>query len=212
MIEVLVVDDQRMAQENMEYAIRQSDNYHLSAKLLSAGVALTYCSKNHVDLILMDVCTHGSKDGIDAAAEIKRQYPKIKIIIVTSMMEVGYIDRAKKAGVDSFWYKDISPESLREMMDRTMEGEHLFPFNQPDIKIGLVAISELTPTELNVLRLICDGLEYDEMAEKLGVAKGTVKYHVSNILSKTGYKNKTRLAVAATNKNLIVPNIPEDAE
>ena len=61
-----------------------------------------------------------------------------------------------------------------------------------------------------VLRLICDGLEYDEIADKLDIAERTVKYHVSNILSKTGYANRTRLAIAVTNKKFIVPNIPEE--
>ena len=61
-----------------------------------------------------------------------------------------------------------------------------------------------------ILRLICDGLEYDEIAHKLGIAERTVKYHVSNILSKTGYANRTRLAIAVTNKKFIIPNLPEE--
>ena len=61
-----------------------------------------------------------------------------------------------------------------------------------------------------ILRLICDGLEYDEIAHKLGIAGRTVKYHVSNILSKTGYANRTRFAIAVTNKKFIVPNLPEE--
>ncbi|MCR5667095.1 MAG: response regulator transcription factor [Eubacterium sp.] len=212
MTEVLIVDDQRMAQEHMEHALEAKEAYHVLAKLLNVNAALTYCLKHHVDLILMDVYTHSQKDGIDASYEIKQKFPKIKIIVVTSMMEVSYIERAKQAGVDSFWYKDISEQSLLEIIERTMAGEHIYPDKRPDVKIGQANLSELTKMELNVLRLICDGLEYDEMAEKLGISKGTVKFHVSNILSKTGYKNKTRLAVAATNQTVIVPSIPEDAD
>ena len=63
-----------------------------------------------------------------------------------------------------------------------------------------------------MLRLICDGLEYDEIAVKLNITERTVKYHVSNILSKTGYANRTRLAIAVTNKKFIVPNLPEEKE
>lgn len=74
----------------------------------------------------MDVCTSGCKDGIEAAAEIKAKFPDIRIVIVTSMVEVSYLKRAKAAGVDSFWYKDISPEALIDVIDRTMAGEHLF--------------------------------------------------------------------------------------
>ena len=162
-------------------------------------------------MILMDVCTAGNRDGIEAAAEIKAKFPNIKIIIVTSMAEVGFLDRAKAAGADSFWYKDISREKLIDIIDRTMAGEKIFPDATPTVRLGLADSTELTAREINVLRLVCDGLEYGEVAEQLNISERTVKYHVSNILSKTGYANKTRLAIAVTNKKFIIPRIPEDS-
>ena len=121
--------------------------------------------------------------------------------------EKFYLERAKNAKVDSFWYKDISPEALIEVIDRTMEGEHLFPDKTPNVKLGLADSSELTLKEIEVLRLVCEGLEYGEIAESLGVSERTVKYHISNILSKTGYANKTRLAIAVTNQKFIIPKL-----
>ena len=212
MKQVLIVEDQRMPRENMERTLFDSGRYELVASLNGADIALLKCCKQHIDLILMDVCTSGSKDGIEAAAEIKAKFPEIKIIIVTSMVEVSYLERAKAAGVDSFWYKDTSPEALIDVIDRTMAGEHLFPGETPKVKLGLAESTELTAKEIEVLRLICDGLEYDEIANKLNVSERTVKYHVSNILSKTGYANRTRLAIAVTNKKFIVPNLPEEQE
>ena len=210
MKKVLIVEDQRMPRENMEKMLSDSGRYELVASLNGADVAVLKCCQQHINLILMDVCTSSYKDGIEASAEIKAKCPDIKIIIVTSMVEVSYIDRARAAGVDSFWYKDISPEALIEVIDRTMAGEHLFPDETPKVKLGLVESTELTPKEIKVLRLVCDGLEYDEIAKKLAIAERTVKYHVSNILSKTGYANRTRLAIAVTNKRFIVPNLPEE--
>lgn len=207
---VLIVEDQRMPRENMERMLKDSGRYELVASLNGADIALLKCCQEHVDLILMDVCTSGSKDGIEAAGEIKVRFPDIRIIIVTSMVEVSYIERAKAAKVDSFWYKDISPEALIDVIDRTMNGEHLFPNETPKVKLGMAESTELTSKEIEVLRLICDGLEYDEIAKKLDIAARTVKYHVSNILSKTGYANRTRLAIAVTNKKFIVPNLPEE--
>lgn len=160
----------------------------------------------------MDVCTAGGKDGIEAAAEIKAVFPNIKIIIVTSMVEVGFLERAKAAKVDSFWYKDFSPEELIDVIDRTMAGEHLFPHETPKVQLGLATSTDLTGKEIQVLRLVCDGLEYSEIAQALCVAERTVKYHVSNILQKTGYANKTRLAIAVTGKKFIIPSLPEDLE
>ena len=209
---VLIVDDQRMPRENMERAIADSEGYELVMSLATAEFAPLQCEREHIDLVLMDVCTDGVMDGIEAAAAIKKKTPHVKVIIVTSMVEESYLRRARKAGADSFWYKDISRESLMEVIDRTMAGEHLFPDAPPPVKIGMADSADLTPTEIKVLRLICEGLEYSEIAERLGTKVGTTKTHVARILAKTGYANKTRLAIAATKKNFIIPRLPEEQE
>lgn len=209
---VLIVEDQRMPRKYMERMISDSKKYALAASISGADIALAYCRRQPIDLILMDVCTAGSKDGIEAASEIKAVFPNIKIIIVTSMVEVGFLERAKAAKVDSFWYKDFSPEELIDVIDRTMAGEHLFPHETPKVQLGLATSTDLTGKEIQVLRLVCDGLEYSEIAQALCVAERTVKYHVSNILQKTGYANKTRLAIAVTGKKFIIPSLPEDLE
>lgn len=207
MKQVLIVEDQRMPRENMERMLSDSGRYALAASVNGADIAFTICKRRPVDLILMDVCTAGNKDGIEAAEEIKKKFPNIKIIIVTSMVEVSYLERARAAKVDSFWYKDISPEALIEVIDRTMEGEHIFPDKTPKVKLGLADSTDLTAKEIKVLRLVCEGMEYSEIAEKLNISERTVKYHISNILSKTGYANKTRLAIAVTNQKFIIPKL-----
>ena len=118
MMQVLVVDDQRMPRDNMEQILAASGRYEVAASISSAELAIIKCKQQPIDLILMDVCTKGSKNGIDAAAEIKQQFPNIKIIIVTSMVEVSYLERAKDAKADSFWYKDLSREELIDVIDR----------------------------------------------------------------------------------------------
>ena len=212
MKQVLIVEDQRMPRKYMERMISDSKKYALAASISGADIALAYCRRQPIVLILMDVCTAGSKDGIEAAAEIKEEFPSIKIIAVTSMVEVSFLERAKAAKIDSFWYKDFSPEELIDVIDRTMAGEHLFPHETPKVQLGLATSTDLTVKEIQVLRLVCDGLEYSEIAQALCVAERTVKYHVSNILQKTGYANKTRLAIAVTGKKFIIPSLPEDLE
>lgn len=202
---VLIVEDQRMPRENMERILSDSGRYTLAGSISDAGLALARLRRQPADMVLMDVCTAGAKDGIDAAAEIKAEFPNIKIIIVTSMAEVGFIDRAKAAGADSFWYKDTSREQLIDVIDATADGKSVFPDCPPKVKIGLASGDELTAKEIEVLRLVCEGLEYSEIAEKLNISERTVKFHVSNLLSKTGFSNKTRLAIAVTNKKFIIP-------
>ena len=152
----------------------------------------------------------GSRDGIDVAAEIKARHPETKVIIITSMVEESYLKRAKAAGAESFWYKDVSPESLLEVMDRTMAGESLYPDRTPETRLGQVSSTQLTPREIEVLRLVCEGLEYEEIAAELGISSRTVKRFVSSLLEKTGYSNRTRLAIAVTKKNFILPHLEEE--
>ena len=103
MTNVMVVEDQAMPRQLFELLISQSPNYNLLFSIESAALAEVYCMKNPVDLILMDICTAMGASGLEAAERIKRQYPHIKIIIVTSMPECSYIERARAAGVESFW-------------------------------------------------------------------------------------------------------------
>ena len=212
MKKVLIVEDQRMPRENMERMLADSGRYELVTSIGSAEMAVAFCARRQVDLILMDVCTTGRKDGIEAAAEIKAVSPNIRIIVVTSMIEESFLERSAAAGVDSFWYKDLSEGSLLDVIDRTMAGEHLFPSCTPPVRLGQASSADLTPMEIRVLRLVCDGLEYEDIAQELGIAPRTVKYHISNILSKTGFANKTRLAIAVTNQKFIIPRLPEQRE
>lgn len=184
MTSVLIVEDQRMPRENMEHLVEDSGRYRRVASLSTAEMALAQCARHTVDLVLMDVCTKGSRDGIDVAAEIKARYPETKVIIITSMVEESYLKRAKAAGAESFWYKDVSPESLLEVMDRTMAGESLYPDRTPETRLGQVSSTQLTPREIEVLRLVCEGLEYEEIAAELGISSRTVKRFVSSLLEK----------------------------
>lgn len=93
-----------------------------------------------------------------------------------------------------------------------MAGERLFPNETPTVKLGIGSSADLTATEIKVLRLVCDGLEYGEIAKELNCSVNTVKTHISHILQKTGYANKIRLAIAVTNKKFIIPSLPEDKE
>lgn len=79
---VLIVEDQKMVRDNMADYINASDEFTLAGTLSNAATAEIFCEKNHVDLILMDVCTENDESGLDAASSIKKHYPDIKIIIL----------------------------------------------------------------------------------------------------------------------------------
>ena len=78
------------------------------------------------------------------------------------------------------------------------------------MQIGLARSCDLTEMEISVLRLVCEWYEYAEMAERLHISQRTIKYHMGNLLSKTGYSNKIQLAIAATQNSYIVPRFSDE--
>ena len=202
----LVVEDQRMPREFMEHVLTRC-GFVLVPSVTAAEFTILQCERHPIALVMMDVCTNGVQDGIEAAVEIKKKFPKTKVIIVTSMVEESYLRRARAADVDSFWYKDVSPEDLSDVVRRTMAGEQIFPDRTPEVQIGLTKSTELTEMEIQVLRFVCEGYENAEIAEMMGTKVSTTKTHIAHILTKTGYSNKTQLAIAAIKNHLIFPKL-----
>lgn len=204
MTRVLIVEDQKMAQENMEAIVQSSEDYILAGTISNAADAELVCMHKPVDLILMDVCTAYDESGIEACAIIKKKHPKIKVIIVTSMAEHTFIEKAKEANADSFWYKDASHKELIDMMERTMKGEHIFPDKTPEVRLGLSSSYELTNAEFEVLRALMQSTGDEDAAKMLGCTKANIRWHVGKILEKTGYRTRTELLIAVAQKNLII--------
>lgn len=206
MTRVLIVDDDPMARQLLEICVRQSDRYELVPSVESAAFTEFCCRTDQVDLILMDVCTASNADGIEASEKIRRNFPDIKIIIVTGQPECSFIDRARSAGVNSFWYKSAPAENILEIMDRTMAGESVYPDTTPSLRLGNVSSMALTSRELEVLREVVAGESDADIAEKLHISLRTVKSHVQSMRNKTGFKNRTELAVRARDCGLIINN------
>ena len=204
---VLIVDDQTVPRQLFERIVEASENYRVAASIETAKVADVYCARGDVDLVLMDVVMNDGSNGLDAAARIKRSYPRVKVIVVTSMPDALFLRRAREVGVDSFWYKEAQAAPMLDVMDRTMAGERVFPDRPPVGKLGLARNTEFTERELEVLRLLTEGLTDREIAERLVVSVTTVRYHVNNLMAKTGYSSRTELAVNAVRSGIVVPGI-----
>lgn len=206
MVRVLVVDDAATIRALFETIIEKSEKYTLVGSLENAKAATLFCMRNQVDLILMDVYTKNRENGLEAAKEIKEMYPKIKIIIATSLPEASFLDKAKnEAHCESFWYKEMGEVGLLDIMDRTMAGESVYPDAAPAVNIGLAKSVEFTPMEMKVLRELCDGKINRVIADDLCMSENTVKFHINNMLQKAGYSNKYQLAIDAVEQKLIVP-------
>ena len=209
---VLIVEDQDMPRELFEIYINSSDSFEHLLSVASASAALSVCENNRVDLIIMDVMTELGSSGLDAAAEIKRKLPKIKIIIVTSMPEYSWLEQARKIGVDSFWYKDGQKDNILEVMQRTMEGEHIYPDETPLVHIGNSTNHEFTERELDILKELTTGDTNTEIAQRLHVSVSTVKSHIQHLMEKTGFKTRTELVSEARSLGIVIKNRKVDTK
>ena len=207
MTRVLIVEDDPMARQLLEIYVSQSGRYVLESAVESAALAEFCCRTRRVELVLMDVCTAFHANGIDAAEKIKRYFPDIKIIVITGQPEWSFLERARSAGVDSFWYKTAAADNLLQIMDRTMAGEQVYPDATPSLQLGNVTSELLTNRELEVLREVVAGETDAAIADKLHISLRTVKGHIQSMREKTGFRNRTELAVRARDCGLVINNI-----
>ena len=201
---VLIVEDQDIPRELFEIYVRSSERFEHLLSISNASAALSVCQNNRVDLILMDVLTELEHSGLDAAAAIKRRFPEIRIIIVTSMPEYSWLSRAREIGVDSFWYKDGQKDSILDVMERTMAGERIYPDETPLIRIGNATNHEFTERELDVLKELTTGDTNAEIAERLSISVATVKSHIQHLMEKTGFRTRTELVSEARGLGIVI--------
>ncbi len=206
---VMIVEDQPMIRSLLESYFPVDDGHQIVASIPGAKQAVEICRVTPVDLVLMDVQTQNRENGLTAVREIKAAHPKIKIIVVTSLIDGAVLENAKSAGADSLWYKDSTENRLMEIVGRTMAGEHIFPDAPPPVRIGMAKSTEFTKTELKVLRYLLRGLSYPRIASEMGIEMSTVKFHVTNMLQKTGLENKLQLALAVSEVKMIA-DLDED--
>lgn len=194
---LMIVDDQFVSRELFRLILEKNPDYEVVYSVDTAMFADTYVLNRNLDLVIMDILMQDGSNGLDAAEKIKKLRPDIKIVAVTSMPEVSWMDRAKAIGIDSFWYKEASEASILEVIDRTLAGETIYPDATPVIQLGLAKSTELTPREIQVLRLLTTGAGNEEIATKLEISLNTVKTHVQHLMDKTGFNSRTQLAIQA---------------
>lgn len=202
---VLIVEDSVFVKSALTNAVSLMDDYEVVDCIENAETAEILCLRVPIDLIIMDICTEGDSSGLKSADNIKKLHPDIKIIIATSMPDFSFIQKAKDAGCESFWYKNENTDELKDIILRTMAGESLYPDLTPVVKIGDITSDQLTPRELEVIKKLAEGKSYQEIADELFVSIDTVRQHTKSIYSKTGFHSNVQLISACIMNRLVLP-------
>ena len=209
-INVMVVEDQTMPRQLFETIVKSDEKLNLAVSIDNAEIADICCVRHGVDLVLMDVVTNNGASGLVAAEKIKAANKKVKIIIVTSMPEYSFVERAKKIGIEGFWYKDFSKEPILSLISRILNGEIVYPDDKPKVSLGLADSGEFTEREFEVLREVTGGFTNAEIAEKFGISEKRVRNLVAGMLDKTGFRSRTELAVRAREAGIVILERQED--
>lgn len=199
MIRLMIVDDQKILLDGLVKLFEHSDTIQVVKQLSFSEMAEVAADVVQPDIILMDICMEGRTSGIETTRRIKQRRPNQKIVIMTGFPDIHFVEMAKEAGADGFIYKESSANDFIAHLERTMQGERIFPNVKEKTTFGFYH-AQLTERELEILKYICKNMSYQEIADVLHITKRTVSFHVSNMLAKTGHKSIVGLAVEAAEK------------
>jgi NarL family two-component system response regulator LiaR len=210
-ISILLVDDHEVVRQGVRAFLESQPDLHLIGEAGSGEEAIQLVQELIPDVVLMDLILPGI-NGVKATREIKRISPRTQIVVLTSYYEDEHIFPALRAGATSYTLKDIRSGELAEIIRKAAQGESIL---HPHVAARVIqevrnakrtvspAFQDLTERELEVLRLLAEGLANATIAEKLVLSEKTVKGHVSNILSKLHMEDRTQAAVFAWQQGLM---------
>jgi len=223
---LVLVDDHHLLRRGFRSLLAGEPDLEVVGEASNGREAIEICHRLRPDFVLMDV-RMPEMDGLTATREIKREHPKIVVLIMTMHENTDYLLEALHAGAAGYVLKDTPAERLINAVRRSLNGES--PLNQelaaqllrrlgderkqeatperPEPRAPLRAPPRepLTPRELEVLGLLATGLTNQQIAQTLVISKGTVKVHVERIIRKLNVSDRTQAAVRAIEMGLLVP-------
>ena len=210
-ITLLLVDDHAMVRQGVRAFLNTQPDLKVVAEAGSGAEAVQLAAQHIPDVVLMDLVMPGM-DGVEATRRVKQVSPRSQVVVLTSYHDDEHIFPALRAGALSYVLKDLSPEELAEAVRKAAQGEAVL---HPRVAARVIKelqgvraeppnpFTELSERELEVLKLIADGLTNADIAAKLVLSEKTVKGHVSNILSKLHLADRTQAAVLAWREGVV---------
>lgn len=212
-ITICITDDHKIVAEGIASFLIGNEKYELVGRSVSGNELLTKLINQQPDIILLDIKMPGLS-GIQLAKIITKEYPKIKIVFLSSNNEKESLNEAIKAGGVGYLSKDVDEKEFLLALDKIMLGENYFStgvqqilFNDYTNKMKTDVVfhdKNISNREVEVVRLIAEGLNHKEIADKLFISARTVETHKKNILTKLKLKTTVDIVKYAI-LNGIVP-------
>ena len=207
-IRILLAEDQTLMRQGLKTILELESSFEVAGEAEDGKAAVKLALQLRPDIILMDV-QMPQLNGVEATAAICQAWPEAKIIILTTFDRDDYVFAGVRAGAVGYLLKDLPARKLVETIRAVQAGE---VFIQPEIASRALRatlhpadglIEPLSDREREVLVMLAQGIANKEIADKLHIAEGTVKNHVSNILGKLQAQNRTQAADIARRRGLI---------
>ena len=205
-IRVMVVDDHAVVRSGLSTFLSVIPDLELVGEAAGGDEAVVRCGLLKPDVILMDLMMPGM-NGVTATQVIRQKFPHVHVIALTSFEEDTLVEDALRAGATAYLMKTVTAQELAAAIRAAHQGKMTL---SPEAAEALVRaktqseeFSALTEREQDVLKLMVDGMDNAEIAAHLVVSLSTVKYHISNILSKLGVDNRVAAVTTAIHKNLV---------
>ena len=205
-IQVVIIDDHAMLRKGLAAFLMSYPDLKLVGEAGNGKEGIVLCRDLHPDVVMMDLMMP-IMDGITATRIIRREFPTIAVIALTSFGEESLITNVLEAGAISYLFKKISADDLATAIRAANKGVSTFAPEVTDILVHSIRnkasnFDDLTPRERDVLGLIVKGFGNREIAEELVITLSTTKSHVSNILSKLNVTSRTEAIILVLEHNL----------
>lgn len=198
MIRLLLAEDQSMVREALAALLGLEPDIEVVAQVARGDEVLAAARAHDIDVALLDIEMPGMT-GIDATAELRRDLPDVKVVVVTTFGRPGYLRRAMESGADAFLVKDAPASQLAEAVRKVLAGERVI---DPTLAAAALAdgASPLTEREREVLRTAADGSTNAEIAAALHLSQGTVRNYLSTAIQKMAARNRAEAVRMAREK------------